>query len=178
MRSEEEISRLTSANSARALAEIITATKGAPRARAWIPGKVGNDARVYIGDVGYFTVQRTEVRGHKPTPLSPRLTMPMQGLFPSQRRALAVALQTYAREYVPRAMLETERLFQEGAQTERSKVLDAVKELSGDRGTTVREVARFTGVLPIRVLQVVRSLHEEGELLARGLGTAQEKILI
>jgi len=164
-----------SLQSAEALAGIIAATRGAPKARVWVPGR-GGAIRVYIGDVGYFTVERTGVSGHNPTPLSQRLTMPMQGLYPSQRKALQQALRVYREEYVPSALEQADRLDEAEAENTRRTVMDAVVALSKERPTTAREVSEFTGIPLISVYRLVRQLHDERELYARNLGTDQERI--
>ena len=166
-----------SVESANALAQIISATPGAPRVRVWVPDR-GGSVRVYVGDAGYLTVERVDVSGHNPTPLSPRLTMPMRGLYPSQRKALQQALRVYHEEYVPSALERADQRFQSEAMNELRSVMDAVASLAQDRPTTVREVSELTGIPPLRVLLLVRQLHGEGELLAKNLGTPQERILV
>lgn len=175
--SDRKIQREFSIRSANALADIINGTQGAPVARAWLPDKGGTAPRVYVGNVGYFTLERSDVEGHRVIPgLRQRLTLNMSGLYPSQRRALAKAMETYQREYARGAMQEAEEAFANAAEREIQSVLGATQDLSSDGPTTSKAIAEATGISRLRVITIVKMLHEEGEVLAKHIGTAQERI--
>lgn len=161
-----------SAAAAESFAQILNTTRGAPRARVWIPSREGALPRVYIGaGDGYVEVYRVELlladaarrsRGH----------FSRRALYPSQRAPYDAALKAYREHYAPTALATANEKRVALMERRRKAVLNAV--IAG--ATTVSAIAGITGLAELDTFWIVQALHQEGEILARNLGTEREKI--
>lgn len=168
--------REVSVEAAEALANLIEAQKGAPRARVWLPERAGTfSPRVYLGDAGYLTLSGVEVHGLAPKAglRAARVTLDLGSLYPAQRTALRAALERYSEVYALPKLHELDEAALGQHEAERAAVLEAIR--SGAQ--TRKEVAAATGISPFRLAGVLDALVDDGEVFIRSRGTPSETIL-
>lgn len=167
--------REVSLEAAEALAALIEAQKGAPRARVWRPERAGTSPRVYLGDAGYLSVDGVEVHGLAPKAglRAARVTLDLGGLYPAQRTALRRALEVYSEVYAIPKLEELDEAALGRHEAERVAVLEAVQ--AGAR--TRKAIAAATGISPFRLGSVLDALADDGEVFVRSRGTTSETIL-
>lgn len=158
---------------AEAFASALNATRGAPRARAWVPPRETMSPRVYIGGGdGYVEFHRFE-------PLLKDAAMRARGhfsrgaLYPSQRAPFDTALKAFREGYVRPAMakLDAERVA--AGEARHKAVYDAI--VAG--ASTTAAIAAATGIDPMDVFWTVQAMHAAGDVYARNLGSDREKIV-
>jgi hypothetical protein len=170
---ERRVTHAIGAAAAEAFAKILNETRGAPRARAWIPTREGTLPRVYIGPDGYVEVMRLQILLRE-AELRAQGGFRRRGLYPSQRVPFDQAVKAYREHYVPAVMAKINADLAAAYAARRAAVFSAVE--AGAR--TMTEIAERTGLrLLDEVYPAVIDLHAAQEILARNLGTDREKII-